>query len=311
LFLAAKLALAAGLLTWLLSTGQLDLGMLLTIPASVDLALFLGAVLISLMLPAVRWWCLLHSQQVHVPFIHALGLTWTGHLAGMFLPGGASGDVVKGCLIVRGRRQGRTRALSTILADRAIGLYCFLLLGSLAGLWLAIDGEASGPGRAMAGVAALFLAGLTSAAIALLLAPSRRFLFRVLPERVRLTLHEVCEVYARSKATLLGCFCLSLLNSAACLTALALAAGIFNGVVPWAASFLAGPLVILTNCLPITPGGLGVGETVSHSLYQLLSIPYGAEAMALFRLGTLVVALPGLFIVALAPAAPRHAAPGS
>jgi uncharacterized membrane protein YbhN (UPF0104 family) len=304
LLLPAKLALAGGLLLWLVSSDRLQLDKFLAVSLSGELLLFVAIVLLSMAVPAVRWWWLLRVQELQVPLRQVFRLTWAGYFTGLLLPGAASGDLAKGYLIVRGRQNGRIRALSTVLVDRVIGVYSLLFLGSLSALWLIAGGRTGGPDLAMGLVAVLLLLILTLGGAALLLAPSRRLLLRVLPLRWRLTVEHSLEFYAQHKASLLGCFCLSIVTSAGTLIAFALAAELLGGGVFWSATFIAGPLVIVANCLPLTPGGLGVGETVSHSLYTALGTSCGAEIMALVRVAMAVLALPGLVALLAPDAAP-------
>jgi uncharacterized protein (TIRG00374 family) len=304
LLLPAKLALAGGLLLWLVSSDRLQLDKLLAVSLSGELLLFVAIVLLSLAVPAVRWWWLLRVQELHVPLRQVFRLTWAGYFTGLLLPGAASGDLAKGYLIVHGRQNGRIRALSTVLVDRVLGVYSLLFLGSLSSLWLVADGRTDERALAMALVVMLLFLVLTLGGAALLLAPTRRLLLRAAPRRWRLTVQQSIEFYALRKGSLLGCFCLSTVTSAGTLIAFALAAELLGSGVFWSATFIAGPLVVVANCLPLTPGGLGVGETVSHSLYTALGTSCGAEIMALVRVATAVLALPGL-VALLAPDAAR------
>ena len=67
--------------------------------------------------------------------------------------------------------------------------------------------------------------------------------------------------------------------------------------IPPARALLAGPLVVLANSLPVSPGGIGVGESAAKALFALLGATGGAEVMLLLRLVGAVVALPGLLPV--------------
>src|SRR5579864_391253 len=134
---------------------------LLTIPFSGELAVFVGVILLSLIAPALRWWWLLRIQELPVSLSKVLSMTWVGYFTTLLLPGAVSGDVAKGFLIVQGRDNGRTRALSTVLADRGFGLYTLLFMGTLCGLWLAARGEASTAGLVMTQLAGVMLLGIT------------------------------------------------------------------------------------------------------------------------------------------------------
>lgn len=76
--------------------------------------------------------------------------------------------------------------------------------------------------------------------------------------------------------------------------ALAVAGRVLGERVPWDAAFLAGPLIVVANCLPITPGGIGLAEAVSSELFASLGSADGAEMMILTRICIALVALPGV-----------------
>jgi uncharacterized protein (TIRG00374 family) len=59
-------------------------------------------------------------------------------------------------------------------------------------------------------------------------------------------------------------------------------------------SLIIGPLVILANTLPISPGGLGVAEGASAGLYSLVGQAGGANGMLLTRFFIVLFALLGL-----------------
>jgi uncharacterized membrane protein YbhN (UPF0104 family) len=300
LVFGVKVGLAAGLLVWLVGSGRLEIGKLTAIPVSGELAIFVGVILLSLVVPAIRWWWLLAIQEIHVPLGRVLSLTWVGYFTTLLLPGATSGDLAKGYLILRGRKDGRTRALSTVLADRAFGLYTLLFLGSLSGLWLAAQGELSGAGLVMAEVGGVVLAAVTAVVLALWYAPTRGLLFWFFPRTLRYTIEQSIDFYVQKKAALAGCFILSLFNSSLTLIALAMAASLLEPTASsWSAAFLVGPMVILANCIPLTPGGLGVGEAVSNSLFTPFGIATGAEIMVMYRVAIAVLSLPGLVVMVM------------
>jgi uncharacterized membrane protein YbhN (UPF0104 family) len=55
------------------------------------------------------------------------------------------------------------------------------------------------------------------------------------------------------------------------------------------------PFGFLANSLPITPGGLGVGEIAFGKLFDLAGLTGGVEALLGWRMLTLVIDLLGLF----------------
>ena len=54
------------------------------------------------------------------------------------------------------------------------------------------------------------------------------------------------------------------------------------------------PLGFLVNALPLTPGGLGVGEVAFDKLFALAGLAGGVEALLAWRVLTTVIDISGL-----------------
>lgn len=305
LIFLAKLCVAVGLLSWLLFSGQLELGRLASVRFSGELGLLMMLTLGSMALPALRWWWLLRIQQLREPLGTVIALTWAGYFTALVLPGAASGDLAKSYLILRRRPKARARAFSTVIVDRFVGVYSLLCLGTLSIFWLTGHGNMKPVVRTMAGGTLVLLLGTTLSVGLLLFAPTRHLLLRALPDAWRVAWDESFELYNRAKAALLGCFGVSVASNAIAIACFAVAGGLLGGTVGLDATFLAGPLVILANCLPLSPGGIGVAETTSSGLFAGFGIPSGAEMMVLLRVCMAVIASPG-FATATMVAAPAR-----
>jgi uncharacterized membrane protein YbhN (UPF0104 family) len=86
----------------------------------------------------------------------------------------------------------------------------------------------------------------------------------------------------------------------------AVAASMLGERVLWSAAFVAGPLVVLGNCLPITPGGVGTAEAVSSELFACFGSAQGAEMMILVRISSAILTLPGVAAFLRLPATSEH-----
>jgi uncharacterized membrane protein YbhN (UPF0104 family) len=296
----AKLCVAAGLLSWLLFSGQLELGRLASVRFSGELGVLMLLTLGSMALPALRWWWLLRIQQLHEPLGTVIALTWAGYFTALVLPGAASGDLAKSYLILRRRPQARARAFSTILADRFIGLHSLLCLGMFSVCWFAF-GEETGMaiGGMEFGLSTVLLA-MTLGCTLLFFPHSRKWIIRLMATPWRLAWNESFSLYREGSRQLLGCYCLSLVSGTLTIASFAVAGRLLGDSVSWDAALLAGPVVIVANCLPITPGGIGTAETVSSEAFARMGTSSGAEMMVLLRIGGALVSLPGaLAILAL------------
>ncbi|HVT30037.1 MAG TPA: lysylphosphatidylglycerol synthase transmembrane domain-containing protein [Lacipirellulaceae bacterium] len=293
---ALKAVLAAGIIGWL-CTGPLNMRLLSGVLGSGHLA-FLGAIVFaSMFLPAIRWYWLLRIQRLNVTLWAVVRMTWIGYVTGLILPGAVSGDLAKGYLVLRDQPEGRARGLSTVLVDRFIGLYTMMTLGVVAAARFEAMYQTTAAVHAMLAGLLVLLTGATSGAVALLVAPVRRVLARVVPTTLAAAGTESYRLYVNAKLALTGCLVLSLASSAVTAMSLAAADRTLSGNVSWTASLVAGPLVILANSLPITPGGIGVAEATSSQLFAVLGSTNGAEMMLVLRLAMTVLSLPAVLLL--------------
>lgn len=294
LILAGKIGLAGGLLTWLILSNRLQFDRLISISLDWRLAILFSLVAGSMILPVFRWWWLLRMQGLNEAFLKIVMLTWAGYIAMLVLPGAAGGDLARSYLILRRHSQTRARAFSTVLADRFLGIHSLFCLGAFSAIWLLVHNAANSAIWMMSAFTLGPLLAMTAGLIALLCAPSRRLLFRVLPASWQIAWDQSFLLYRKSIAELWGCFGISLISSAMTIAAFAVAGQILGEASTWADSFLAGPLVVVANCLPLTPGGIGLAEVVSNQLFTGLGSSGGAEMMILIRTCIFATALPGI-----------------
>jgi uncharacterized membrane protein YbhN (UPF0104 family) len=297
LILVGKFALAATLLTYLAATGRLEFSQLASVAFDRRLPILAALIAGSMALPAVRWCWLLRIQALREPIEKIVSLTWAGYIAGLVLPGAAGGDLARSYLILRRHRRARARAFSTVLADRFLGIHSLFCLGAISAVWFLARGESSAAVETMALLTFVPLAIMTAGLIALLATSSRNALFRVLPRSWRLAWDESFLLYRSSIPGLLGCFGLSLMSGVMTVASFAIAGRMLGNGAAWVDSFLAGPLVVAANCLPFTPGGIGVAEAVSSKLFSGLGSSTGAETMLLVRAVILVLSLPGILAI--------------
>ncbi len=293
LVLLVKIAVAAAIIAWL-CTGRLEIRRLAEIPFSFDLVLLAAIVFGSMLLPAVRWWWLLRIQRIEVSLWRVIALTWFGYFAALVLPGAAGGDLARSYLIVRRQREARARSLSTVLVDRMIGVYSLALLGCTSAAWYVLSREASPTVWWVCYTMAALFAGLTPVVAWVVFARPPRWLAGMLPLAWAEAWRDSSALYNGSKWALAGCLVLSLASNVLVAISLAAADRVLGGGVSWMASLFVGPLVVLANCLPFTPGGLGVAEAAASELFQQVGSADGAEMMLAIRLVMATLSLPAL-----------------
>jgi len=290
---ALKLALGLGLLAWLVLGGKLRLSAFAGIVLGWEIAAAAGFILAALLLPCVRWWLLLRYQGIDIAFTSAVKLTWVGYFFGLFLPGAASGDLARGYYIVRDSPRSRARAASTVVIDRGLGLYSLFFIGLAPAAILYARGAATPAVRAMTVTTLLLAIGLTLAGALLWHPKSRRRVLRLLPAQMRAPLGSCLEDYCVRPGGIVACFAISLAANMLNVLAFIPAAAALREQLPLLSALLAGPLIILANSLPISPGGLGVAESTSSALLHSFGFVHGAEVMLLLRVLIVLSALPG------------------
>ncbi len=252
-----------------------------------------------MVLPAVRWWWLLRIQKITTSMMQVVRLTWFGYIASLVLPGAASGDIARSVLIVRDNGDARARAFSTVLADRFLGLYSLFLLGLTSLLVSIIYGGTRCVSPMLQIAIALPFIAMTLSVVAIYWRSSRDLILRFLPTHWNRAWAESIAFYREGRTAMLGCLCVSLLSSVMTFAAFTASSETLGNVIPWTHTFITGPLIVLSNCLPITPGGAGIAEATSSELFAQQGFANGAEVMLLTRICTTILSIPGLLGILL------------
>lgn len=286
-----KVAIAALVVGLLLAFNRLDLRELSQLDETWP---WLVAALLLMLPPylvvSYRFYLILASQGMHVPFLQALRWTMIGSFFDLAMPSSNGGDLVKAGYVMKHVGPGmRTRAVMAVLIDRVLGLLGLFLLASLVALlgWSVVSAM---PARTP------LLVFLFITSFGALLA------FRVLGAR-RLFYHPTVQrgfnsgVWGARARQLIGSF--NLLRERPRYLAAALALSIFNHMfwclallciaravgnhVELVKGFVVFPLVIFSNIFGVA-GGFGVG-TAAFDLFlsQLLGIANGALIGLLFQ----------------------------
>ncbi len=303
---ALCLVLAAFLLHRLLV--QQDRGLLesflqaaTSLPGIAALALYLCVQFLG----AWRWQILLRPPKLELPFLQAFRLTMGGNFFSLVIPGGVSGDIVKvGAATCA--HPGKAPELALVdLLDRAIGLAGLFVAGVCTlGLLLATGGLAALPRQAALAAALLLVGGLAGIALLALLAlwflkharkapasqaPSTGFLRRALHR-----LAQALSLYQDAPAALGKALFLSfLIHALLGLELFCLGNALPDGNPALLPCFLVAQLSNATAVLPLTPGGLGVRDTVAQRfLLAFGTASPNATLIPLFH--TIVLTLWGL-----------------
>ena len=256
---------------------------------------------LALLAGVVRWHSILRTLGLPTPFGRAFRGFFIGQFFNAFLFGACGGDLARALVAAHDHSEKRAEAVTSVFLDRAIGLVVTLLFGC-AMLLPRFRGFARyEEARPALMLMAVFLAA-SMAFIALLFT---RDLFERIPWLQRFQhqgrlgpllrrAYDALFLFRRNARHLLWPAALSLANLlllAAASAALARALGIALPFRDWLAVF---PVITVLAAVPLTPGALGVRETLYIQLLAPLGIAPG-PALMLSLLGYLAATFWSLF----------------
>lgn len=297
-----RLAIGVTLIAVLIRSGSLDWRSLGNLLYSFPLGqTALGLLFGVLLLTSWRLCVLLQARGLELSMSASLRLTLIGAFFNTGLPGTMGGDLVRGWYALARNQGHRVEIATVLLLDRAIGVSALLLWPLLAAPMVQ-DTLAASPTL----VLLIFGPGTVLIVCALGVAMFVRFSgdrVRLPPLLSRLPAAVALE---RSIGTLrigrrdAGPLALALGISLAAQTASAVALWL---LVRAAGSPSASPSVVLVvplgflvNALPLSPGGIGVGEVAFDRLFALAGVAGGAGALLSWRILTSALDLSGFFL---------------
>jgi glycosyltransferase 2 family protein len=255
-------------------------------------ALAFAAVLVAvaLSLQLFRWFILIRALDLPFSLRNTFRLGMVGVFFNTFLPGSVGGDLLKAYFIAKEHPERRTRAVATVIADRALGLFGLILFVAVLGTMAWVGGDAriiANPGlqwliKLMAAIAGGTITGF----ILLGFLPERRVdrfarRLRWFP-KVGKSLAELwytVVVYRQRIRAVVLCVGLSALSHFALVFAFHSASRVFPPANPaveqatLAEHMVVAPIGFIVQALPVSPGGVGVGEAAFAGLYKLSGRP--------------------------------------
>ncbi|MFP5520341.1 MAG: lysylphosphatidylglycerol synthase transmembrane domain-containing protein [Bdellovibrionia bacterium] len=301
-----KILFAAGLIYWLLRSGRLSfdgLDELINIQF-----LPLGFILLcgNIFFASERWRLLVSIQNLNAKPLGTLRLTLIGLFFNFAMPGGVGGDVVKAWYFHKDFPDSRVVAVSSVMIDRILGLYAMILL-ALSTMLFDLSYIFSIPVlKALFVVVSLVWLGFSLALVILFwprLRESRRFekLFTLIPLGAKLhKLYHSLHFYGSNKKLLVAGICLSLLSQFCAIGFLWLVANILNhNPIEFHTIAFVAPLGFITTALPISPAGIGVGQTAFYYLFNLYTnttSSLGSVSITAFQIGQFCLALIGALL---------------
>jgi uncharacterized protein (TIRG00374 family) len=301
IFGALRTAVAFGLLYYLSASGAIDWTSILKLTANWPLILAALLVLLTaLIVQSQRLCVLMKPLGMYLSLYSAVKLNLMGLFFNFCLPGATGGDAIKIYYALEGNKGRRTEVATLMLFDRAVGMFGLLMLPLLVTPLLPNFRDSMVRFSGLLITAAVVATGMLLAVLICLTSRIRNSAFTAkifdkLPlghyaKRIFDAIHEF-RTNPSSLPTAVG---LSLLTHCTTVGGLMLLARAteFSGSI-WDISVLA-PLGLVANALPVTPGGLGVGEAAFNRLFLIAGITGGADLLIGWRLLMIVLGIIGL-----------------
>lgn len=245
----------------------------------------------SAAIEAKRLGFLFGAQGMRLSFVNSYRVVAIGALFNFCIPGGTGGDVMKLYYLAAGNRGRRVEIATVLFVDRAVALFCMLCLAVALAL---LDGRLVWDRPLIGGLvstAALCAIGLFAGGA---VACSTRL--RASRWYTRLPLHRYLEraadalyVFRKNKTALAKAAALSVIGHLALLCVFSAAGRVFMPNAPAITVSMLALLGLLANALPITPGGLGVGEAAFEGLFRLAGYSHGAQLILAWRAGMIAL----------------------
>lgn len=313
--LLVKLLIAAAVVWALIHYGVLDPAAL-QVAATRPLMLVVVIGLLSAMyvMSAFRWYVLLRCQSVGITADSAIGVTFLTLFVSTFLPGGhVAGDAVRITYVAKFLSSKRTAAVLSIFVDRLLGLYAMLLVVCTVAL-LDLSGIIrSAPLKLLATIAGTLSISIPVIVCILFIILNKANyrldrIAKMLPigfisesfnkiiEGIKLYRHAPGPIALALAISILiftlGIVCVMVLGYSMQLGPLGPLD--YGFAAPWAS---------LASLLPVTPGGLGVGEAAFDRICHWREVNQTVAAYGtiflVYRIASAVATLPGLMIYVL------------
>lgn len=251
----------------------------------------------------LRWWILLKIAKLNIDFKSAIYIQLIGNFFSSCLPGAAGGDVVRSVYVYKKLEKGtgRSTAFLSIILDRLYSLFGLIAVACLLSIYLALNPQMGIDVEYYISIVFQIIKWgvcLFVTTFFLMLALWKFKIFRFLPSKLAFysqVSRDNIKVYLRSWHLLTICGFISMIASAAVALGIAVIASMFPYSPGAIVSAIAGVFGNLFSAIPITPGGLGVGESVFAKICSDLansSMPF-ATIYLTFRMGMLIVNIPG------------------
>jgi uncharacterized protein (TIRG00374 family) len=237
---------------------------------------------LTFIITAFRWHELLKALGINMGVALAFVLSMVGAFYNTFLPGSTGGDVFKAIYAARQAPDKRTRAVMSVVVDRAIGLLALIILGgSMAAFQWQI------PECRRVAIGAMVIIGGTILSLTIFYTPILRRIFLIdfilarLPMQKQVTKAvEVMEIYRRRPMLVFFALIATFPVHITVIVSAAFAGRAFGLPIAWTYYWVVVPVIVLAAAIPISPQGAGVMEFFAVKLTETRGCTVG-QALAL------------------------------
>ena len=247
---------------------------------------------LTILITSVRWHELLKALDIRLTLRRTFELNFVGLFYNTIMPTGSTGgDVFKAYYVAR-QTHHRTRAVMSVLVDRAVGLLALIILGgTMASLQRQIPRCRQVSLASMALVAAAALGMIVFYVPALRRLTGLNFILSKLPAQKQIrNAVETMEIYGKRPFLALGALIISFPVHIVVIIAAELCGMAFGLQISPFYYWMAVPVIVLSSAIPISPQGAGVMEYFAIKLLE----PQGATVGQAFAL-TMSIRLTQIF----------------
>lgn len=269
-------------------------------------------VVLALATSLYRWGLLMKGQEIGFSFPQLLRYGMIGAFFNTTMPGAVSGDLIKAWYVLADREgQKKTPVLTSILLDRAMGVFGLILVAASPLIWQwSLVWSTPSLERIATPVLLLFVLVILFFAyvmlsvwgpLALLRRKMKRFeKYKV--GRVALSAYDAFLSYRENPGILLQALVLSVFTHLFIVTVVIFCSyALGEDKLQFFHYFLLVPIGLLTTAIPVAPAGLGVGHVAFAALFALTGSNHGAEVFTMLVTLQIALNLTGVFFYLKSP----------
>lgn len=271
-----RYGIGVGIIVYLYKSKQIDFNVLKSIDnQTACIALILC--IFQLFLSAWRIKILLASQQIFVSFSRCTIYNAVGIFYSTLLPGGMSGDAPRAYYFWRCKQTSnctKSSLIAALVSDRFIGTLSLLFVGLVAATV-----SAKKIGMTTQGLMAFWIMFIGGVCVYLLICGSHKYSWKIPGKR----LLERLDLRAYPPSVLWSSVLFSVLIQISSILVIYLFARRLGSGLDFGQVMAVSPIGFLANSLPVSPGGLGVGEGSFDFLFSMVGGQYGSNVFLISR----------------------------